>query len=134
MSYSNKLYIGCPVQYVRQFIAGKWQMGILWNLKGEPLSFGEIRSLLPEVSDKMLMEELNFFVEKQIVVKEVLPFPTPRTEYRLSHIGNSLIPIITAIVNWGYEHIQEERVNTAMSKTPFSIIVDIENSMPSEKE
>lgn len=134
MSYSNKLYTGCPVQYVRQFIVGKWQIGILWNLRRGPLSFGAIKSLLPDVSDKMLVQELNFFVEKQIVIKEATPFPTPRTAYRLSQIGDSLVPVITAIVNWGYEHIQDERVTTSMSKTPFSIIADIENSMSTEEE
>ncbi len=62
MSNANEIYLGCPVQHARQFIAGKWQMGILWNLSNKSLRFGEIKNLLTGISDKALMQELDFFV------------------------------------------------------------------------
>jgi DNA-binding HxlR family transcriptional regulator len=129
MSDINRLYIGCPVQHVRQFIAGKWQMGILWNLRNETLCFSELRSLLPGISDKMLMQELDFFVDKKIIQRKALEFPSPKTEYELSSVGQSLIPIINAMVEWGYSHLQDEQVSKEMNMTPIPAIQAIENGM-----
>lgn len=129
MSSTDKLYIGCPVQHARRFIAGKWQMGILWNLKDKPLRFNELKNQLPEISDKILTQELDFFVGEKIIERNFYPFPVPKTEYTLSATGRSLIPVITSIVEWGYFHLQDERVSKEMNMTPLSAIEAIENSM-----
>jgi DNA-binding HxlR family transcriptional regulator len=129
MSNIEKLYIGCPVQHARQFIAGKWQMGILWNLRNQTLCFSALRSQLPGISDKMLMQELDFFVEKKIIHRNVFEFPSPKTEYALSAGGRSLIPVITSIVDWGYFHLQDEQVTKEMNMTPLPAIQAIENGL-----
>jgi DNA-binding HxlR family transcriptional regulator len=129
MSNTDSLYLGCPVQHARQFIAGKWQMGILWNLRTGPLSFGEVKAKLPGLSDKILMQELNFFVEKAILHRNAVEFPFPKTEYTLSPVGQSLIPVIKTIMEWGYYHLQNEQVSREMNMTPISAIEEIQNSM-----
>ena len=91
MSNTDRLYLGCPVQHARQFISGKWQMGILWNLRNQPLGFNEIKRKLPGLSDKILTQELAFFVTKKIIHRNTFEFPTTKTEYVLSPTGNSLI-------------------------------------------
>src|SRR6478672_11886097 len=100
MSNSDGLYSGCPVQHARQFIAGKWQMGILWNLRNQSMGFSEIKRKLPGLSDKILMQELDFFVKKKIIDRNAFEFPTAKTEYALSPMGRSLIPVINSIVEW----------------------------------
>jgi len=129
MKHDDKLYIGCPVQYARQFIAGKWQIGILWNLRSQSLRFNEIKKQLPDISDKALVQELDFFVQKRIVERTTYEFPFQKTEYKLSPVGRSLIPVITSVVEWGYLHLQDERVTKEMSMTPLSAIQSIENNM-----
>ncbi len=133
MSNTDGLYVGCPVQHVRQFIAGKWQMGILWNLRNQPRGFSEIKSKLPGLSDKILMQELDFFVQKKIISRKTFEFPTVKTEYALSSIGQSLIPIINSIVEWGYLYLQDEPVSKEMSMTPMPAIQAIEISMAEKK-
>lgn len=128
-NHTDKLYKGCPVQYARQFLAGKWQMGILWSLKNQVLRFGEIKNQLPEISDKILMQELNFFVQKGIVGQNISEFPSPRTEYKLTPKGRSLILIITSVVEWGYVYLQDELVTGEMSMTPLHTIEEIEINM-----
>ena len=129
MSNTNTLYTGCPVQHARQFIAGKWQMGILWNLKDQTLCFSALKALLPGLSDKVLMQELDFFVQKQIIQRNVVELPFSKTEYTLSAMGNSLIPVIKSIVEWGYLNLQDEQVSKEMNLTPLPAIEAIENSM-----
>lgn len=129
MNNTDELYTGCPVQHARQFIAGKWQMGILWNLRNQSMGFNEIKSKLPGLSDKILTQELDFFVQKQIIHRNVYEFPTAKTDYSLSSKGRSLIPVINSIVEWGYVSLQEEQVNKEMSLTPVPAIEAIENGM-----
>lgn len=129
MNNTHSLYIGCPVQHARQFIAGKWQMGILWNLGKQSMSFSEIKCKLPGLSDKILMQELDYFIQKEIIYRSTLEFSTAKTKYSLSPIGLSLIPIIDSIVEWGYQYLQDEKVNNEMSSTPLPDIQAIENSI-----
>lgn len=130
MSNSDGLYSGCPVQHARQFIAGKWQMGILWNLRNQPMSFSEIKRNLPGLSDKILMQELDFFVEKKIIDRSAVELHTAKTEYALSSMGRSLIPVINSIVEWGYLYLQEEQFSKEMSLTPLAAIEAIEKGRP----
>ena len=129
MSDTDSLYLGCPVQHARQFISGKWQMGILWNLRDQSMSFGEIKTKLPGLSDKILMQELDFFVEKNIILRKAFENQTFKTQYALSPLGQTLIPVITSIVEWGYANLQDEQVNKAMNTTPVAAIEAIENAM-----
>ncbi len=129
MSNTDTLYIGCPVQHARQFIAGKWQMGILWNLRDQSMGFSEIKSKLPGLSDKILVQELDFFVQKKIIHRNTFEFQPAKAEYTLSFVGLSLIPVIKSIVEWGYLYLQDEQVSKEMSLTPVPAIEAIENGI-----
>src|SRR5689334_1476946 len=129
MSNNDESYKGCPIQHARQFLAGKWQMGILWNLKNRPLRFGEIKKLLPGLPDKTLMEELEFFVEKKIIERITSEIRLPRTEYALSVLGQSLLHIISATVEGGYLHLQEVTVDKEMRLTSLSVIRAIDDAL-----
>jgi DNA-binding HxlR family transcriptional regulator len=125
---SKELYIGCPVQHARKYLSGKWQIGILSNLKKQPCRFIELKNMLPGISDKVLTQELRFFEEAGIVQKQVFACVPPKVEYQLTIQGLTLIPVIETIIQWGYYHLQEEKVNRSMLSTPVSAIKDIEAS------
>ena len=121
----SQLYKGCPVQFTLQFLAGKWRIGILWNLREKSMRFGDLKQSLPGVTDKVLMNELRFLTSRGMVgKKEFREFP-PRTEYSLSLTGSSLLPIIRQIVIWGYDHLQDEKVNGKMFMTPAEVMEDL---------
>ncbi len=75
------------------------------------------------------MQELDFFVEKKIINRKAFELPTAKTEYALSSMGQSLIPVINLIVEWGYLYLQDEQVTKEMSMTPMPAIEAIENGM-----
>ncbi len=126
---SKDLYIGCPVQHSRRYLSGKWQIAILSNLKKQPARFVDLKNILPGISDKVLTQELRFFEETGIVKREIFNCIPAKVEYSLTTQGLTLIPVIDAIVKWGYYHLQEEKTNRAMLSTPVSVIKDIE-AMP----
>lgn len=123
---SKELYIGCPVQHARQYLSGKWQIAILWHLKMQPSRFIELRNILPGISEKVLTQELRFFEAGGIIQKEVFVCTPSRVEYRLTTQGLTLIPVIQSIIQWGYSHLQEEKVKRSMESTPVSVIDELE--------
>ncbi|NLU90503.1 winged helix-turn-helix transcriptional regulator [Chitinophaga sp. Ak27] len=121
----SQLYKGCPVQFTLQFLAGKWRTGILWNLREKSMRFGDLKRTLPGVTDKVLMNELQFLTSRGMIGKEEFREFPPRTEYSLSPTGSSLLPIIRQIIIWGYDHLQDEKINEKMFMTPAGIIEDV---------
>jgi hypothetical protein len=49
---------GCAVELSLELLGGKWKPIILARLKDGPLRYGELRRLIPSLSDKMLTERL----------------------------------------------------------------------------
>ncbi|MCP5117821.1 MAG: helix-turn-helix transcriptional regulator, partial [bacterium] len=44
----------CPVQTTLEVLGGKWKVLILWHLRGERRRFGELKRLVPGITQKML--------------------------------------------------------------------------------
>lgn len=127
MEREATLYTGCPVQFTLEFLSGRWRIGVLWNLRHVNRRFSELKSLLPGISDKALAEELAFFTSRGLVAKSTFPGFPPRTEYTLSDTGRTLLPVIDCIVAWGYEHLQDEKMNANMLKTPLLVMEELAN-------
>jgi DNA-binding HxlR family transcriptional regulator len=124
----SQLYKGCPVQFTLQFLAGKWRTGILWNLREKSMRFCDLKKLLPGITDKVLMNELQHFTSKGIIHNNKFREFPPRSEYSLSPTGHSLVPIIQQIVIWGYDHLQDEKLNKKMFMTPAGIMENLASS------
>jgi DNA-binding HxlR family transcriptional regulator len=129
----ENLYRGCPVQYTLSYLGGKWQIGILWSLKEKPLRFGVIKKRLANITEKMLMQELRFFEQQGMVERKVFTEIPPKVEYRLTAKGQTLMPIISSILEWGYANLQNEKVSKEMFMTPANIMEEIDESLSSKE-
>lgn len=99
---------GCPVETSLELISGKWKPRLLWKLhQREMLRFGEFRRQLPEITPKMLTQQLRELEQDGLIVRTVYAEVPPRVEYRLSALGGSLRPILDAIAIWGTCHQAE---------------------------
>lgn len=106
---NNQRYT-CPIDFAMNLIGNKWSMWILWSLQDGPLRFGELKKLIPGITEKMLTQQLKKFERNHIVFRKVYPDVPPKVEYRLTPHGESLKPILVCIRQWGEEHqsIQEK--------------------------
>lgn len=89
-------------------IEGKWKLVILCHLglKGTK-RFGELRKLIPNITKKMLTSHLREFEENGLVHREVYPVVPPKVEYSLTKEGESLLPILKALEDWGSTYMQQ---------------------------
>lgn len=93
---------GCPVESTLQVIAGKWKSVILYHLiKSNVCRFSELQKKMPNCSRRMLALQLSELEKDNLVAKKVYPVVPPKTEYRLTDLGRTLIPLILEMEKWG---------------------------------
>lgn len=97
----------CPVEVTMSVIGGKWTTAILWYLKGRTLRYGELKKLLVNISEKVLINELKSLEKKGLIVRKSFNEVPPRVEYSLSSYGKSVIPIVDLISKWGEGHVKK---------------------------
>lgn len=94
----------CPVTTTLSVIGGKWKPIILFMLKPEKKRFGEIKKLIPAISQKMLTQQLRELEADGIIHRKVYPVVPPKVEYSMTDYGRTLSPILEAMVDWGKKH------------------------------
>lgn len=96
----------CPVATTVQLIGNKWKLLIIRNLLDCPQRFTELKKGVPGISQKVLTDNLRAMESDGIVSREVFAEVPPRVIYSLTDIGQSLLPIIDAMADWGnsYKH------------------------------
>lgn len=83
-------------------IGGRWKIAIVWALLHEtPLRLSELQRLFPNINQRMLIRQLRELEEDQIIHRTVYPVVPPKVDYKLTEIGQSLEPVVTAICDWG---------------------------------
>lgn len=89
------------VEEALSVLEGRWKMLIVAHLYGEPLMrFSELRRAIPQVSQKMLVQQLRGLEADRVVVRTVYPEVPPRVEYRLTELGRGLGPVFLALLDW----------------------------------
>lgn len=103
---------GCSVEATLSLIDGKWKGVILYRLLTESvLRFNQLRRLLPNITQRMLTNQLRELEHDGLVVRTVYPQVPPKVEYRLTEYGHTLAPVINALKAWGDQHIQRQNTD-----------------------
>jgi DNA-binding HxlR family transcriptional regulator len=85
-------------------IGGKWKPIILWMLGTlGTLRFGELRRRMPNVTQKMLTQQLRELEADGLLIREAHPEVPPKVEYSLTGRGMTLVPILDELSAWARE-------------------------------
>lgn len=95
----------CPIERTLRLIVGKWKTILIWHLSSGTKRYGELKKLIPAVSEKMLIQSLRELEKDALILRKVYPEVPPRVEYRLSKRGESLSPLICSLNTWGKKHL-----------------------------
>jgi DNA-binding HxlR family transcriptional regulator len=85
-------------------IGGKWKTLILWEINIEPRRFGELKRLVPGISQKVLTQQLREMEADDLVRREVFPGAVQKVEYSVTEFGKTLNSAVTVLSRWGKEH------------------------------
>lgn len=97
----------CPVERTFSIIGGKWKAPILWQLQEGPLRYGEIKRRFPNITQKMLTQQLRELEADGLVTRTIYTQVPPKVEYALADWGRRLIPVIEVLSEWGMSYLAE---------------------------
>ncbi len=97
----------CPMGLVQNLLSGKRKIMILWYLSNKVLRFNEIKKKLPDVTQKMLTQQLRRLEEDNLIFRHVYPVVPPRVEYGLTDLGKNIIPILEMMHEFGAEYLEK---------------------------
>jgi len=95
----------CPVTATLQLIGGRWKTIILYTLTAGTRRFGEIGVRIPDISRKVLTEQLKELEADGLILREQFKEIPPRVEYSLTDLGKSLSSVISELEKWGTENV-----------------------------
>jgi DNA-binding HxlR family transcriptional regulator len=90
----------CVVRSTLNMLGGKWKLLILSNLLDGERRYGELRRIMPEISEKMLIQQLRELEADGLLARQVYHEVPPRVHYRLTALGAELRPVYNALLDW----------------------------------
>ena len=104
--YERKIPIdfSCPLRLTMSLIDSKWKSCILDELRHKALRPSELHRALPEAAPRVLDMQLRELADDGLVQKTIYPELPPRSEYTITELGRSLLPIIDVMIEWGEAH------------------------------
>ena len=95
----------CSMELTLDIIGGKWKPIIIWHLGKETMRFNELKRKLPNITHKMLSQQLKALEENNLIVRKVYAEVPPKVEYSLTDQGESLLPILITLCEWATNHV-----------------------------
>lgn len=98
------LNLNCGLDLIGEVLYGKWKIRLLWFIDQGHKRPSELQRKIPDASRRVLTIQLKELEDHELISKVIYPVVPPKVEYSLTDFGKTLIPVISAIGNWGDEH------------------------------
>jgi DNA-binding HxlR family transcriptional regulator len=101
---------GCPLTAAQAAFGGKWKLIIIYWLADSPTHFTALRRQMPDISAKVLAEQLRELIADEIVDRHSSGRVPAPVLYSLTEYGKSVLPIVEATRQWGNQHMRRANV------------------------
>jgi|SRR2546428_6121862 len=102
----KKYEVRCPITAYLSIMDGHWKTIIIWQLNDRSLRFNELLKAIPDISTKVLTEQVKELEFDNILVRKAFSKIPPRVEYSLTKYGESLLPVLVELRQWGLRHLK----------------------------
>ncbi|GAA4414342.1 helix-turn-helix domain-containing protein [Nibrella viscosa] len=103
-SNSIQVTARCPIRTTLEMLGGKWKLLILFQLSTGTLRFAELKRRIPDISEKMLAQELHNLINSDLIDKQDYHEVPPRVEYALTSKGKLVLPLIEEMRNFALNY------------------------------
>lgn len=103
----KKYPVRCPVTAYLHVMDGHWKPILVWCLQDGSQRYNELMGIVPDISTKVLTQQLKELEADGILRREVFGEIPPRVEYSLTHYGCSLLPVLATLREWGLHHLKK---------------------------
>jgi DNA-binding HxlR family transcriptional regulator len=98
---------GCGVTHFLNRIGGKWKVLVIHAIDRKCNRFSLLHRVIPQISKQMLVNQLRELEEDGILKRIIYAEIPPRVEYRITKYGQSLMPVIGVIQQWGLKDLKK---------------------------
>lgn len=91
----------CPVTTCMNKIGGKWKPVIIYLITFKKNRFSILQKAIPAISKQMLVNQLREMEADGLIERTIYAEIPPRVEYKLSEYGETVLPIISIMADWG---------------------------------
>jgi DNA-binding HxlR family transcriptional regulator len=99
----------CPIRTTLELVGGKWKLLILFQLAQKPLRLSELKRMIPDASEKMLIQELKHLLRSRLIERRNYGEVPPRVEYALAAIGQEVMPLLASMRTFAQAYDREVR-------------------------
>ncbi len=92
---------------VLALVGDKWSLLVIGHLGDGPVRFGALQRAVTGISHRMLTVTLRGLERDGLVSRTVHPTVPPKVEYRLTELGQTLVPPVRALGEWAWKHLDE---------------------------
>jgi DNA-binding HxlR family transcriptional regulator len=93
--------MNCPLRKALKAFGGKWNLIIIKSIGNEELRFSAVKSKIPDISEKVLIDKLKLLTEEKLIIRKDFKEVPPKVSYRLSKLGLQASVIVEQIVDFG---------------------------------
>jgi DNA-binding HxlR family transcriptional regulator len=94
----------CPITFAMNKIGGHWKATILYHLMNGPKRYGELKKIIPGITEKMLAQHLKQLREDDLISKTVQQVKPPITIYNLTPAAEELSPVLLGMADWAIKN------------------------------
>lgn len=92
-----------------EVLYGKWKIRLLWFINQGHQRPSELQRKIPDATRRVLNIQLKELEDHELITKKIYAVVPPKVEYSLTDFGESLIPVISVLGNWGDKNEQRLR-------------------------
>lgn len=97
----------CPIRNIVSRFGNKWALLVIILLsENGSTRFNQLCKLIPDISTKVLSGTLQTLEADDLVSRKVFPEVPIRVEYKLTAMGQSLVPIIQQLTAWAQQNMK----------------------------
>jgi DNA-binding HxlR family transcriptional regulator len=97
----------CGVTHCLNRIGGKWKIMIIYAISKNCNRFSLLQRAMPDISKQMLVNQLRELEADKIVERIIYAEIPPRVEYKITKYGQSLMPVIGIMQDWGLKDLKK---------------------------
>jgi DNA-binding HxlR family transcriptional regulator len=111
----------CPVDAPVEVLGGKWKLVLLFYLLQAPRRNGELRRLVPSITQKMLTQQLRELERDGVVVRTVHDVVPPKVVYAINEPERErLAAVLDALCEWGLYWCAKTGARVLALETPVN--------------
>jgi DNA-binding HxlR family transcriptional regulator len=100
----DTLPLECGLAMTREILGGKWKPNLLFAISQGINRHSQLHRAIPQSTKRVLNLQLKELEEFEVIEKKIYHQLPPKVEYRLTERGETLMPLLSQMNEWGEEN------------------------------